>query len=59
MLDDIVLNRKEWSLLALYTGGSRISGMGVHMYKSVCVCGGGGGRFADYLIFHKYPMKMK
>ena len=24
-------------------GGSRISGKGVHMYKGVCVGGGGGG----------------
>ena len=33
--------------------GSRISGKGVHMYKGVCVCGGGGGgvRFADFFSF--------
>ena len=26
-----------------YRGGSMISGKGVHMYKGVCVCVGGGG----------------
>ena len=36
-------------------GGSRLSGKGVHMFKGVGVC------FADfiYLIYLKYPMKMK
>ena len=39
--------------------------MGLHMYKGVCVCVfvcWGGGRFADlstFLLFLKYPMKMK
>ena len=28
-------------------------------FKYVKVCVGGGGRFADFLIFLKYPMKMK
>ena len=33
--------------------GSRISGMGIHMYKSVGV------RFADFLICLKYQKKLK
>ena len=40
------------------SGGSRISGKGVHIYSGVCVCGGG----FDLLIlspFLKYPIKMK
>ena len=35
-------------------GRSRISGKGVHMYKGVCVWGGGGGggvRFADFISY--------
>ena len=37
----------------MYRGGSRISGKGVRMYKSMGV------HFADVFHFHKYPMKMK
>ena len=37
----------------IYRVGSRISGKGVHMYK------GAGFAFVIYLIFLKYPMKMK
>ena len=38
------------------SGGSIISGKGVHMHKVVCL----GGRFADFISFFlKYPMKMK
>ena len=41
-----------------FRGGSRISGKVVHMYKGVCVWGGG--RFVDLIAFFlKYPMKMK
>ena len=36
-------------------GGSRTSGEGVHMYKGVGVAL----LFYFYLIFLKYPMKMK
>ena len=39
----------------IFRGGSRISGKGVHMYK----WGGGGSLCWSYLIFLKYPMKMK
>ena len=37
----------------IYIVRSRISGKGVHMYK------GTGFAFVIYLIFLKYPMKMK
>ena len=37
----------------IYRVGSRIYGKGVHMYK------GAGFAFVIYLIFLKYPMKMK
>ena len=37
----------------IYRVGSRISGKGVHMYK------GAGFAIVIYLIFLKYPMKMK
>ena len=32
-------------------GGSRISGKGVHMFKGVCVCVWGGGRFAVFKFY--------
>ena len=34
-----------------YRGGSRFSGKGVHMYKGMCVCVGGGG-FALLVLSH-------
>ena len=37
----------------IYRVGSRISGKGVHMYK------GAGFAFVSYLIFLKYPKKIK
>ena len=37
----------------IYRGSSRILGKGVHMFK------GAGFTFLIYLIFLKYPMKMK
>ena len=37
----------------IYRVGSRISGKGIHMYN------GAGFAFVIYLIFLKYPMKMK
>ena len=35
----------------IHRGGSRLSGKGVHMYKCVCVWGGGGSPFLVNLIF--------
>ena len=36
------LSHATYNIKRIIQGGSRISGKGVHMFKGVCVCVGGG-----------------